>query len=112
MSRIFVVRAFALLIFAGPAFAQNNKHAPAQAPKAPAQVKVPMLSAGIRLSDFAGMQPRPELRDQLVEVKDFIQNQPRDGEAATEKTEVWMGHTKTALYFVFICFDHHPGQIR
>ena len=57
------------------------------------------------------MQPRPELRDQLAEVKDFIQNSPRDGEAATEKTEVWLGHTHSTLYFVFICYDHRPAEI-
>ncbi len=75
-------------------------------------MKIPLLSAGIHLSDFIGMQPRPGLGDQLVEVTDFIQNQPRDGESATEKTEVWMGHTHSTLYFVFICYDHRPADIR
>src|SRR5258708_5902008 len=99
-----------------PASAQGNKPAavPAQPPnvQAPTDVKVPLLSAGIHLSDFSAMQPRTELRGQLAEVRDFIQNTPRDGEPATEKTEVWMGHTKTTLYFVFVCYDHRPGEIR
>ncbi len=98
------------------AFAQNSKPTatPSEPPteRAPASVRVPLLSAAIHLSDFAGMKPRPELRDQLAEVRDFIQNTPRDGQPETEKTEVWIGHTKTLLYFVFICYDDKPGEIR
>jgi hypothetical protein len=75
-------------------------------------LKVPLLAEGLRLSSFAGMTPQPELKDKLLEIHDFIQNSPRDGEAATEKTEVWLGRTKSALYFVFICHDRHPGEIR
>ena len=81
-------------------------------PVAPMRVRVPLISEPLKLSDFAGMTPRPELRDKLGVVRDFIQNAPNDGKPATEKTEVWMAHTKTHLYFVFLCFDGHPGQIR
>ena len=42
----------------------------------------------------------------------FIQNEPTDGAPATEKTEVWLGRTKTELYVVFLCFDKHPELIR
>jgi hypothetical protein len=42
----------------------------------------------------------------------FIQNQPTDGAPATEKTEVWLGRTSSALYVVFVCFDDHPELIR
>ena len=73
---------------------------------------MPLIADPLRLSDFAGMAPRAELRDKLGEVADFIQNTPNDGKPATEKTEVWMAHTKTHLYFVFLCFDAHPGQVR
>ena len=116
MSRSLIVRTFAILLLAHPAIAQSGKPTvtPIQPPKpqAPTDVKVPLIAAALHLSDFAGMQPRPELRDQLAEVKDFIQNAPRDGEAATEKTEVWLGHTQSTLYFVFICYDHRPAEIR
>ena len=81
-------------------------------PVAPMRVRVPLISEPLKLSDFAGMTPRPELRDTLGVVRDFIQNAPNDGKPATERTEVWMAHTKTHLYFVFLCFDGHPGQIR
>lgn len=104
-----------LFCIAALAAAQNSKPTavPSEPPKVqvPTDVKVPLLSAGLHLSDFEGMQPRGELRDQLAEVKDFVQNTPRDGEPATEKTEIWIGHTHSTLYFVFICRDHRPASI-
>jgi Domain of unknown function (DUF5916) len=75
-------------------------------------VTVPLLDHGLTLADFAGMQPRPELRERLAHLGGFIQNQPTDGAPATEKTEVWLGRTSTALYVVFVCFDDHPELIR
>jgi hypothetical protein len=96
--------------------AQSNKPAatPAEAPKPrPAsEYKVPLLAEGLRLSDFAGMEPRPELKDKLLKIEGFIQYTPRNGQPATEQTEVWLGHTKSALYLVFICHDRHADQIR
>lgn len=85
-----------------------------QPPKAqpPSDFKVPLLSHPIRLSDFTGMEPRPDLKSKLAEVTGFIQNTPNDGQPATQRTHVWVGHTKSALYFVFACFDDHPGEIR
>jgi hypothetical protein len=95
--------------------AQSNRPTgkPAGPQKAPQIVySVPLLAEGVTLSDFAAMEPRPELKDKLLRVTGFTQNTPRDGEPGTEKTEVWLGHTKSALYFVFICRDRQPGAIR
>lgn len=75
-------------------------------------VTVPLLDHPLTLADFAGMAPRPELRDRLAHLAGFIQNQPTDGASATEKTEVWLGRTNSALYVVFLCFDKHPELIR
>jgi hypothetical protein len=111
---------------AAPALiAQNSKPPvlPTQAPqtlpsldvKAPQTAgvpKVPLLAEGLQLADFAGMTPRPELKDKLLHISGFIQNSPRDGQPATESTEVWLAHTKSALYVVFICRDRHPDEIR
>lgn len=93
---------------------KSKTEANAAQPKVQAAMdaRVPQIAEPLRLSDFAGMAPQPELKDKLVEIKDFIQNSPRDGEAATEQTEVWLGYTKSALYLVFICHDHHPAEIR
>jgi Domain of unknown function (DUF5916) len=85
-----------------------------QPPKAqlPSDLKVPLLSAPLQLSDFTEMQPRSDLKPRLAEVSGFLQNQPNDGQAATEATEVWLGRTTSALYFVFVCHDHRAGAIR
>lgn len=94
--------------------AQNSKPTAVQPPKAqpPSDFKVPLLSEGIRLSDFAGMEPRPDLKEKLARVTGFLQNTPSDGAPASEQTEVWIGHTNSTLYFVFICHDHIPSAIR
>lgn len=104
------------IAFILPAFARIQKPAAAatQPPRqqAPTDVKIPLISAPLHLSDFAGMQPGPALRDQLGEITGFIQQAPRDGEPATEKTEVWLGRTQQAIYIAFVCFDHDPRAIR
>ncbi len=86
----------------------------AESPKAqgPSDVKVPLLDQPLKLSDFAGMKPAPELASKLGEVTGFIQNTPMDGHPATQRTEVWLGHTQSTLYAVFLCFDDHPALIR
>jgi hypothetical protein len=75
-------------------------------------VRAPLIDRGLHLADFPNLQPRPDLRARLAMVSDFIQNSPVDGQPATEKTEVWMAYTKSAIYFVFICYDRHPELIR
>jgi hypothetical protein len=77
-----------------------------------ADAKVPLIDHPLTLADFPDMQPRPELKDKLTHLSNFIQNQPTDGAPATENTEVWMARTNTALYVVFICYDRHPELIR
>ncbi len=74
--------------------------------------KVPLLSGPISLKDFPDMEPTAGLKEELGHVTQFIQNAPVDGAAATERTEVYLGHTKTTLYIVFLCFDKHPELIR
>jgi hypothetical protein len=103
-------------LMAGIASAQDNKpnvmpNAPSKS-KTPADEQVPLLAHGLRLADFVGMQPRPELKGQLTEIDDFIQNAPVDGRPATEKTVAWFGYTPSTLYVVFACYDYSPGLIR
>jgi hypothetical protein len=74
--------------------------------------RIPLIEQPLRLADFVGMAPRPELRGQLAEITGFLQNTPSDGRPATESTEVWMGHTKDALYVVFVCYDGRAAQVR
>lgn len=79
---------------------------------APPVASLPVIDQPLKLDDFAGMTPRAELRDKLAHVTGFIQQVPTDGKPATEETEVWMAYSRTALYFVFLCHDSHPGQVR
>ncbi len=41
----------------------------------------------------------------------FYQNEPRDGEPATEKTDVWIAYDDKALYVAARCHDSQPGRI-
>lgn len=117
MSRLGRTVLFLLAIgVASASSAQNSKPAAVSAdpPKVqpPSDYKVSLIAEGLKLSDFIDMAPKPGLKEQLQEISGFIQNTPSDGQPGTEKTEVWLGHTKTALYMVFICYDHRPGGIR
>src|SRR5947209_1736691 len=110
---------FLLFVFslprAGHALQQNQTTmTPKQASgkQSPSDANVPLLSSPLRLSDFPDMQPLPALRDSLAHVSGFIQQNPHDGQPATEDTDVWFGRNTKALYFVFICHDHRPSQIR
>lgn len=58
------------------------------------------------------MQPRAELSGVLSHVGGFVQNQPSDGSAASERTEVWAGRTRSTLYFVFVCYDRNVARLR
>ena len=97
-------------------FAQSSKTGIPQTPPSKAfsigNYRVPLLAEGLRLDDFKEMEPRPELKDKLLRIGDFIQTYPKDGQSATEATEVWLGHTKSALFFVFICHDRKAAEIR
>ncbi len=109
-----------LLLAAGRGAAQISKPTviPATPPKAqlPADTKVPLLQQMPRLADFAegggGMAPTSLLTGQLGHITGFVENSPVDGKPASEETEVWMGRTSAALFFVFACHDHHPEAVR
>ena len=44
-------------------------------------------------------------------VRDFRQREPFEGEAATEKTEVRILYSRTAVYFGIHCYDSTPSRI-
>lgn len=110
------------LLFAGVAQAQVNQGDIQGKPTVTSEakpksqplpdVKVPLLNGPISLKDFPDMEPRAGLKEQLGYATQFIQNTPVDGAPATEQTDVYLGHTKTTLYIVFLCFDKHPELIR
>jgi hypothetical protein len=103
-------------LLCGAMRAQENK--PTVAPEGPAKVqrptdvKVPLLTRPVRLSDFEGMAPSPAVRNEMLEIGGFIQSAPTDGKAATEKTVAYIGRTASTLYVVFLCFDGSPLLVR
>ncbi len=113
-----VIRMGLCLIFAvgADSGAQNGKPTVVTLPPAkeqpPSDYKVPLIAEGLHLSDFTGLEPRSDLKGKLTEITGFLQQVPIDGQPATEKTEVWLAHTKSALYFVFICHDRRAAEIR
>jgi hypothetical protein len=44
-------------------------------------------------------------------IGDFRQREPHEGEPATEKTEVRILYTRTAVYFGIHCYDSEPSRI-
>ena len=44
-------------------------------------------------------------------ISEFLQRDPQEGKPATEKTEVKIIYTNTALYFGVVCYDSEPERI-
>ena len=49
--------------------------------------------------------------DRAVPATDFLQQDPENGAPPTERTEVRIVYTRTALYMGVICFDDEPGRL-
>ncbi len=49
--------------------------------------------------------------EQVEPASDFVQQEPNEGSAATEKTEVRFGYDNHNLYIGIICFDSQPDHI-
>lgn len=78
----------------------------------PSDYKVGLLAGPVGLGDFSEMAPRAGLREQMTEIEGFVQSNPTNGKPESERTEVWVGHTRSVLYAVFVCHDRHPERIR
>lgn len=70
------------------------------------------MESAPKLEDFLTMKPAPGVAQQMAKVENFIQNSPKDGAPAQEKTEVYIGYDAKNFYAVFVCFDRDPGKIR
>ena len=44
-------------------------------------------------------------------ISDFIQNEPRDGEPATEKTDIWIAFDRDNVYVAFKCWETRPERL-
>ncbi len=93
----------ALLIF--------QSASPAQDVPSPV-LKIPRLQSPPRFEDFLELELPPALEGRMAHVTDFVQRQPRDGEAATQRTVVYVGYDDLNLYAVFRCFDTDADAVR
>ncbi len=96
--------------------AQNNKPTVVpERPEAPSGLSsrtVPLLEARLRAEQFRGMAPEAGLQGKLAAVSQFTQTSPNNGKPPTERTEVYLGRTRTTLEVAFVCFDARPAEVR
>ena len=77
-----------------------------------ASVVIPRVDRPPTLEDFTDMKPVNGMGEKLRRVSEFVQRDPKDGEPATQRTEVYLGYDDKNLYAVFLAFDTDPKQIR
>ena len=51
-----------------------------------------------------------EIDTRVRSISDFVQQEPREGEPATEKTDVWLLFDDDNVYVSAICWDTHPER--
>lgn len=79
----------------------------------------PAQAAPVRQAKARFVQTAPTLDGVLDEavwagdgqVQRLLQRDPKEGEASTEKTEVWIVYTRQAIFFGIRCWDSNPTQI-
>ncbi|MGI4755668.1 MAG: carbohydrate binding family 9 domain-containing protein, partial [Janthinobacterium lividum] len=76
------------------------------------ELSVPRIDRDVSLNDFNEMKPSAWAAEHMSHAGSFVQNQPFDGKAPTERTDVWMGRTATTFFVAFLCYDHHTATIR
>lgn len=94
-----------------PEFAQSGVAVALPAPQRPS-LEIPRIDRAPALEDFASMEPAAWLAGRMAKVSDFVQWIPRDGQPASQRTEVYVAHDHEHLYAVYLCFDTEPGNIR
>ena len=54
---------------------------------------------------------RDPIYSQVPAIGDFVQQEPHEGEPATERTEIWIFFDATNIYFAVRCLDDQPDRI-
>jgi len=73
---------------------------------------IPRITASPKLSDFEGMEPVSELARKMLKLDKFVQRDPKDGSACSQRTEAYLGYTSKSFYAVFLAFDTEPQKLR
>ncbi len=75
-------------------------------------LSIPLIDRPPELADFTGMEPSAEMREKMSMVTGFTQRVPRDGAAASQRTEVYVAYDDRTLYAIFLAFDDEPDLVR
>ena len=108
--------ALSMLMYAGPALAQDVAIDGPPAPVAPAVVNRDAEGRAtvraIRLASPLNFDGRldDEVYASTASVSDFVQQVPREGAAATERTESWVMFDDDTLYIAARCWDTAPPE--
>ena len=78
----------------------------------PPVLEIPRLSSPPAFEDFLEIEVPADLAGSMARVSDFVQRIPRDGEPATQGTDVYIGYDDQNFYAVFRCFDNDPEAVR
>lgn len=74
-------------------------------------VEIPRVTKAPRLEDFESMKPSGAAT-QLRKISGLTQQQPSDGQTATESTDIYLGYDLANLYVVWVCNDSSPHAVR
>jgi len=107
MRKIILFIIFSIILLMVPlisATKNNDKEQPA--PSSPRVVKA------VRAEEPVIIDGRLEEKVWQGEASEgFIQNDPKDGEQATEQTRVWVAYDDKAFYVAAYCYDSQPDKI-
>ncbi|MGC2741995.1 MAG: DUF5916 domain-containing protein [Candidatus Angelobacter sp.] len=115
-----MTRTLAIIVLAASPLCALKVYAQHKGPNLPApnlkaeisSLTIPRLLTAPKLGDFEGMEPATDLARKMLKIDKFTQQEPRDGEPASEPTEAYLGYTHKSFYAVFLAFDKHPQKIR
>lgn len=115
LSRILALIFLAASPLCAPKMSAQHKGPSLPAPNLKAEISsvtIPRLPSAPKLGDFEGMEPVTDLARKMRKIDRFIQQEPRDGEPASQATEAYLGYTGKNFYAMFLCFDKEPKKIR
>ena len=107
MSRTWAMGVLLVCVLAPPpARAESGPNGPR------AVLTIPRVDEAPVLEDYLNMKPNGRAEGRMAKVEGFIQYRPRDGEPATQRTEVYVGYDDKNFYAVFIAFDTERSKTR
>ena len=93
-------------------FGSQETRADSKLPGPAPTLTIPRLEHPPVLEDFLNMRPNGKIKGRMAKVEGFIQREPSDGEAASQRTEVYVGYDDKNLYAVFVAFDTDHSKTR